>query len=141
MSNPFKGLWKIKRGKKIPENIPKEKEMSKLLEALLEWNGMTTFAKKRMYKLHVIGELMYSTGLRIAEVASLKEEDIDFTRGVVWLKEGKGGKKRVCFLNEYAKELLGEVVHQKDEKARVRRFIPEGRYALPRMRYAASNHR
>jgi len=105
-SNPFKGMWKIKRHKRIPVNVPKEKDMARLLDSFLDWDGVTTFEKKRRYKMHVLCELMYSTGLRIEEASSLKASDIDFKCGIITLTAGKGGKKRFCFLNEYAKEIL-----------------------------------
>jgi integrase/recombinase XerC len=58
------------------------------------------------YRMHVIAELMYSTGLRVSEVAGLKPSDVDFARSVVNVRDGKGGYARVAFLNEYAREVL-----------------------------------
>jgi site-specific recombinase XerD len=53
-----------------------------------------------------VAELMYATGLRIAEVADLKPADIDFEKGLVHVHAGKMGIDRVCFLHDYAALLV-----------------------------------
>lgn len=40
-------------------------------------------------------ELLYSTGLRCAEVAALDLADVDLTEGLVFVRYGKGGKQRL----------------------------------------------
>jgi site-specific recombinase XerD len=50
-------------------------------------------------------ELMYSSGLRVSEAASLKTGDIDF-RNRQMLIHGKGGHERVVPFSEYAKSIL-----------------------------------
>ena len=106
-TNPFKEIKKIRLEKSLPFGLLKEKEMDVFLEKLKQWweekNGKNRITR---YKVHVIAELQYATGLRIAEAASLKIEDIDFIRGIIHIREGKGGRERVAFLGEYAKELL-----------------------------------
>jgi site-specific recombinase XerD len=112
-TNPFAEVKRVRVELKLPRNILKEKEMNLLLEKLSRFEGQKGLKSKvRRYKVHVICELQYSTALRIGEVASLKEEDIDWERGVVELREGKGGKSRSVFLNEYAKQLLWLYVKQ-----------------------------
>lgn len=106
-ANPFKDIKKIRVPKKVPRNILKEKEMNIFLEALSCFDKEPGVKNRiRMYRVHVISELMYSTGLRVNETASLKEEDVDFSRGVIELRSGKGGKARTVFLNEYASGVL-----------------------------------
>lgn len=106
LSNPFKGIKQIKTNKKIPRNLPKEKEMDEILEATKEFTKGTKYQKIRRYKFHVIAELMYATGMRINEVSKLKEEDINFDKGIILIRDGKGGKSRTAILNDYAKEIL-----------------------------------
>jgi integrase/recombinase XerD len=112
-TNPFKEIKKIRLDKSLPCGILKEKEMDEFLEKLKKWweekNGQKWITR---YKVHIIAELQYATGLRIAEVASLTMDDIDFTRGIIHIREGKGGRERVAFLGEYAKELLRIYVHR-----------------------------
>jgi len=47
-------------------------------------------------------ELLYSTGLRRQEAANLSVFDVDFTRGVVQVRQGKGKKDRVVPIGERA---------------------------------------
>ena len=47
-------------------------------------------------------ELLYSTGLRRAEVANLRRYDADLVRLVVFVREGKGRKDRVVPLGARA---------------------------------------
>ena len=58
------------------------------------------------YKTHVMAELMYAIGMRISEVLHLKEENIDFEGKAITVREGKGGKSRIAYLNEYAAKVL-----------------------------------
>ncbi len=106
-SNPFKEIKRVREEKKLPRNILKEKQMALLLEALSKWDEEKGLKRQiTAYKVHVIAELQYSTGLRISEVADLKPEDIDFEKGIINVREGKGGVSRTCWLNDYSKELI-----------------------------------
>lgn len=106
-TNPFKEIKKIRLEKSLPFGILKEKEMDDFLEKIKKWweekNGQKWITR---YKVHIIAELQYATGLRIGEVASIKTQDIDFIRGIIHIREGKGKRERVAFLGEYTKELL-----------------------------------
>lgn len=106
-TNPFKEIKKIRLDKSLPFGILKEKEIDEFLEKLKAWweedNGQCMITR---YKVHVIAELQYATGMRIAEISALTPGDIDFNRGTVYIRDGKGSRERVAFLSEYAKELL-----------------------------------
>lgn len=108
VTNPFKEVVLIRSEKKLPKNILKEKEMNKLLKALSDFTDVEGDLKRieRRYRVHVICEVMYATGLRISEVASLQIPDIDLEKREIHLREGKGGEGRVVFLNEYAARIL-----------------------------------
>ena len=45
-------------------------------------------------------------GLRLDEVRNLKWQDIDFDRGIIYVKTAKGEKERVVFLHSKLKEML-----------------------------------
>ena len=105
--NPFKEIRRMRENRRLPRNVLKEKDMSRFLTVLSEFEKEKGLKKQiRRYRVSVIAELMYSTGLRISEVTKLKPTDIDFDRGVVNVVDGKGGKSRIAFLNDYAKEVL-----------------------------------
>jgi len=49
---------------------------------------------------------MYAAGPRVSELASLKAGDIDSSRGVIWIRDGKGRKDRQTLLPPKLLELL-----------------------------------
>jgi site-specific recombinase XerD len=105
--NPFKEIRKVRCEKKLPRNILKEKEMNRFLKELSYFDKEQGLKRKiTRYKVHVAAELMYATGLRISEVADLRVEDIDIKRGVVIVKQGKGGVSRLAWLNYYTCSVL-----------------------------------
>ena len=107
LSNPFKEIKKMRIDKKLPRNLLKEEQMHQFLEKLSRFDEAPTLkAKTTQYKVHVVAELMYAAGLRISEVANLRVEDINFSRGTITVREGKGGKSRTAWMNDYAKEIL-----------------------------------
>lgn len=50
-------------------------------------------------------ELLFSTGLRVSELCSLSQEDVDLTRDEFSIR-GKGDKVRVVFLSDTAKDAI-----------------------------------
>ena len=46
----------------------------------------------------LLGELLYGTGMRILEGARLRVKDLDFGRGEILVRDGKGSKDRVTML-------------------------------------------
>ena len=46
----------------------------------------------------VLAQLLYGTGMRITEALQLRVKDVEFDRGVVVVRHGKGGKDRVVML-------------------------------------------
>jgi len=45
-----------------------------------------------------MASLLYGAGLRLSECAELRVKDINFDRGEVTIRDGKGGKDRVTML-------------------------------------------
>ena len=120
ITNPFTELRRVRLEERIPRNILKEKQMNDLLMRLSHFEKIPTLKKQIVYyRIHVVCEVLYASGLRISEAAALKVEDIDFIRGIIRVKRGKGGIDRTAYLNEYAKELLRVYV----ENARYYVFI------------------
>lgn len=48
----------------------------------------------------LLAQLLYGTGMRIAESLQLRVKDLDFSHDAVIVREGKGGKDRVVMLPE-----------------------------------------
>jgi len=70
----------------------------------------------------LMGELMYGSGLRLRECLQLRVKDLDFERGVVIVRMGKGKKDRETVFPEKLRSRLQEhlkqvrLLHQKDRK-------------------------
>ncbi len=79
-----------KKEKQLPKVISKEKikQMIELTENL---------------KHKIIIKLLYSSGLRLQELIDLKRKDIDFERGIINVKKGKGNKDRVTLISDALK--------------------------------------
>jgi site-specific recombinase XerD len=56
-------------------------------------------ARLRRYRVHVLAEFLYATGLRIAEASALVPEDLDLAGRLVYVRSGKG-ERADGFLNE-----------------------------------------
>ncbi len=54
----------------------------------------------------LMASLMYGTGLRLTECLRLRVQDIDFSRGQITVRDGKGGKDRVTMLPQSLKAPL-----------------------------------
>ncbi len=105
--NPFLLIDRIKVPYRIPKNIPNEKTMDKLLKHLSTFTaGKTLTDYKRDYKAHVLCELLYSTGIRINEAATITLEDINFFNSSLLVKDSKTKTERIVFLNDYMKRIL-----------------------------------
>ncbi|MDN3594162.1 site-specific tyrosine recombinase/integron integrase [Zunongwangia endophytica] len=77
----------------------------------------------RNLKHRAIIALLYSAGLRIGELLNLKRSDIDFSRNVIHVKQGKNRKDRVVNLSETVKPLLNNYLMTYEP----RNFLIEGR--------------
>ena len=107
LTNPFKEISYLRTEKKLPREILKEKEINRLLAYFAAFDEESSLKRKiRRYKMHVLLELLYSSGLRITEAANLRVEDIDLEQKAVRVVEGKGGIMRKAFLNEYTSGTL-----------------------------------
>ena len=86
-------LPKPKKKKPLPKVLSKE-EVKGLLESI----------KNKKHRLMI--SLLYSCGLRVSELVSLKREDILLERNLIFIKSGKGRKDRYTLLSEKIKQEL-----------------------------------
>ncbi|MBK5187638.1 MAG: integron integrase [Gemmatimonadaceae bacterium] len=79
----------------------------------------------------LIALLLYGAGLRLMECLTLRVKDLDFTRGEIRLRRGKGGKDRVTMLPKVARAELEQ--HLVRVRALHKRDVEEGggRVAMP----------
>jgi integrase/recombinase XerC len=91
--NPAKPLRNPRRQRKLPHVLTNE-EVGKLLLA----PPANSLAGRRD---RAILETMYSAGLRVSELVSLRDGDLDFDEQLVRVR-GKGRKERISPLGSYA---------------------------------------
>ena len=82
---------------KVPDTLPlvlSQEEVSRLIQAAANLRHRTILM------------VLYSTGIRRAELAHLRPEDIDKERMLVYIRQGKGGKDRQIPLSRNLLEQL-----------------------------------
>ena len=77
----LEGFEPAKRGRRLPEVLGRA-EVQALLAQLTGTNGL-------------IARLLYGTGMRLTEGLRLRVKDVDFARGLVAVRGGKGDKDRM----------------------------------------------
>jgi integrase/recombinase XerC len=94
---------------------------AKRLPVIIQENEMRLLLSKIQYPegyaglLHqVILELLYATGIRRSELASMKVSDIDFSRSVIKIT-GKGNKMRLAPIASYLSDLLRRFIDFRKE--------------------------
>ena len=106
-NNPVQSVSAPKGGKRLPENLDADR-MARLLD--IPGDGPLV-ARDR-----AILELLYSSGLRLAELTSLNIIDVDLADGTVSVT-GKGGKDRVVPVGKYAKNAVSAWLKERDKLA------------------------
>lgn len=92
-SNPFRLINCIKNEKRVFKNYLKQHEVRSLFSSMPETNE-----REIVYKLLL--ELSYHCALRISEALLLKTKDVDLEKGVLLIREGKGGYDRAIPLSK-----------------------------------------
>ena len=113
--NSFEYISILREEEKVMNELPKEKELCDILNKLsFFYEEKNLYKKITRYKMHLVAELMYSTGMRISEAALLKKEDVYFDKGIVKITDIKTKTERFAFLNEYVLKLLKIYMEKKD---------------------------
>ena len=97
--NPFRKVdihIKIEEKKRT---IMTPDEMSEFLDSI-------TLDQPLGLRDRTIFELMYSSGLRVSDVAKIEREDIDLEQGTILIRQGKGKKDRVIPVHKVALKFL-----------------------------------
>jgi site-specific recombinase XerD len=106
-SNPFRELRYPRMNDHLSRNVLSEAQMGRLLRELARFDELSDHREAlRRYRVHVLAEFLYATGLRIAEACALKEANIDLEHRLVYIPQGKGGAPRTVFLTPYAADVM-----------------------------------
>ncbi|MBP8688938.1 tyrosine-type recombinase/integrase [Patescibacteria group bacterium] len=103
---------KIELAKQDPRQVDflERDELKKIIDAprLIKIDELT-----KLRDIAIL-ELLFSTGLRVSELTSLKKENINLNKDEFSVR-GKGGKIRVVFLSESAKEALKNYLEKRTD--------------------------
>jgi len=92
---------------RLPRHLMKEQDWERVLSYLERFDDEPSLRRRQdRYRAHVLVELLYASGIRIAEAAAITEADIDRERKQVTIREGKGGRDRIAFLSDFAADAL-----------------------------------
>jgi tyrosine recombinase XerC len=93
-----------KTARPLPDvlDLPEIERMLELTEA------KTPFSSRDRALL----EVLYATGLRVAEACALKLGDVDWRAGEIRVVGGKGNKDRIVLLGRFARQALETYVHE-----------------------------
>ncbi|MFP5181954.1 tyrosine recombinase XerC [Bacillus altitudinis] len=109
--NPFLLVSLPKQDKRIPSFLYEEE-----LKELFTVSDVNTPLGQRN---QAILELLYATGMRVSELCSLKESDLDLSMDTV-LVHGKGSKQRYVPFGTYAHEALSTYLEDGRQKLNVK---------------------
>jgi integrase/recombinase XerD len=90
----------------VVDKIPYPKQTTKLPVILDKEEVQSLFCATQNIKHKAILMLTYSAGLRMSETAHLAVSDIDSTRMMIHVRQGKGGRDRYSLLSHVALETL-----------------------------------
>jgi site-specific recombinase XerD len=112
-ADPFREVPYPRMPERISYNVLSEAQMGCLLNHLLDFDSPPS-RRGRLghYRLHVIGEFLYATGLRISEAAALIPENVDAQSRIVYVPEGKGRKSRLAFMTGFAAEVMTQYLNR-----------------------------
>lgn len=92
-------LYKEVLGIRLPwlDNLTRAKRPSRLPTVLSREEVQAVLGRMEgVYGL--MARLLYGTGMRLMECVRLRVKDMDFGRGEIMIRDGKGGKDRVTML-------------------------------------------
>ncbi len=104
-----------------PEKIELAKVQERQISFLNQEELDAIYSEPDLNSVHgcrdkAILDLLFSTGLRVSELSNLKKEDINLDKSEFSVR-GKGGKVRVVFIDETAKESLKKYLNLRQDES------------------------
>ena len=113
------------------KQIPMRKKKKTVYKVLTKEELSAFFNVCNNFKFKTIFMLVYGSGLRIGEVANLREEDIDSKNMRIFVREGKGNKERYTILSKQSLQMLRTYWGKyRQNKRRGRIFLSESGQAI-----------
>lgn len=112
----FKDVKTPKRTKSLPKSL-NEDEVRRLINALDDYQTIeppTTHAEFLRRRNKLILALLYSSGLRVSELVTLRIDSVDLHDRTIRIR-GKGEKDRIVLFDDNTKELIQDYLAQRDD--------------------------
>ncbi len=103
-ANPASDLELPKQGQSLPKDVFTQQEAEAVINNID--TGTTIGLRNR-----AILEALYSTGIRRQEIIKLAVTDVNYSRGTVLIRYGKGNKERVVPIGERAVAWIEKYLH------------------------------
>jgi len=116
LHNPASEIELPRLGRSLPKNLLSAAEVERIM-ALCEIEEPIGLRDRAML------EVFYSTGMRRMEIATLKLYDLEFERGLIFVRQGKGkkdryvpiGERATAWLRKYIREARPELAIEPDD--------------------------
>jgi len=105
--NALKFFYERVLKKKLTVNIEFAKVRKSLPTVLSKEETSALFSAISNPKQQLMVKLLYASGMRVSELASLRVRDLEFNNNYGWVRNGKGGKDRLFII---AKKLKNEIL-------------------------------
>jgi len=112
IDNPVKRGLCLRMARPLPKHL-KDEQADHLLDMVCKPRDRALFM------------LMLRSGLRVAELAQLTFETVDFRRGRLWVRAGKGNKDRVVYVSPDAMRALVDYIRCRPKSRAKRIFLVE----------------
>jgi len=116
--DPSENLQSPKRWERLPKSLSISE-----VKSLLKGNLLSKQSTPTKIRDYVMFELVYSSGLRVSELVSLKLEDVNLEAGFLRVL-GKGSKERVVPVNIRAMEMIKRYINQQRSEILKKRRSP-----------------
>ena len=110
--NPFKNIETPKIGNKLPITLT-TKEIDKII------NSIDSSSKNNLRNTAIV-EVLYSCGLRVSELITLKISDLFFKESVIKVT-GKGNKERFVPISNEAKNYIDNYIIEKRNSQKIKK--------------------
>jgi len=90
----------VLKDKRIVVQVPRPQKEKKLPKVLSQEEVIKVLSALTNKKHRIMLKLAYSSGLRVGELVRLKLEDMDYSRKLIFVNQGKGKKDRYTKLSQ-----------------------------------------
>ena len=112
LANPFRAGCRLRAPKPLPRYLHDE-HLERLFDVISSRRDRAMFM------------LMLRCGLRVSEVAGMSLTDLDLKRRKIIVRNGKGGKERIVYVSDDARDALLAYLHQRSSSRIKKVFLVE----------------